>query len=41
MKKMKSIMKLMGKLARILVGIARNNEPYRPEKVIPLSLKVA
>lgn len=40
-KKMKSIMKLMGKLARILVGIARNNEPYCPEKVNPLSLKAA
>ena len=37
MKKMKSIMKLIGKLARILVGIARNNEPYCPEKVQPLT----
>lgn len=37
MKKMKSIMKLVGKFARILVGIARNNEPYRPEKVLPLT----
>ena len=33
MKKMNSIMKLIGKLARILVGIARSNEPYCPEKV--------
>lgn len=36
MKKMKSIMKLIGKFARILVGIARNNEPYCPERVQPL-----
>ncbi|MFC4025773.1 IS110 family transposase [Oceanobacillus longus] len=41
MKKMKSIMKLIGKLARILVGIARNNEPYCPEKVQPLTLLAA
>ncbi|MEC5426086.1 IS110 family transposase [Virgibacillus sp. C22-A2] len=37
MKKMKSIMKLVGKFARILVGIARNNEPYCPKKVQPLA----
>jgi transposase len=36
MKKMKSIMKLIGKLARIFVGIARSNESYSPEKVQPL-----
>jgi transposase len=39
-KKMKSIMKLIGKLARMLVGIARRNEAYCPEKlqsVIPLA----
>ena len=39
-KKMKSIMKLIGKLARILVGIARRNESYCPNKVqviIPLA----
>ncbi|MBS4196854.1 IS110 family RNA-guided transposase [Lederbergia citri] len=39
-KKMKSIMKLIGKLARIFVGIARRNESYRPDKVqvlIPLA----
>lgn len=34
-KKMKSIMKLIGKLARILVGIARRNESYCPEKIHP------
>ena len=37
MKKMNSIMKLIGKLARILVGIARSNEPYCPEKVHSLT----
>jgi transposase len=40
LKKMKSIMKLIGKLARIFVGIARRNEPYCPIKVqelIPLA----
>ncbi|MBT2659217.1 IS110 family transposase [Bacillus sp. ISL-18] len=37
MKKMKSIMKLIGKLARIFVGIARRNETYCPEKVQPLT----
>ena len=33
MKKMKSIMKLIGKLARIFVGIARRNESYCPNKI--------
>ena len=37
MKKMNSIMKLIGKLARILVRIARSNESYCPEKVHPLT----
>lgn len=41
MKKMKSIMKLIGKLARILVGIARRNESYCPEKTLPLTAKAA
>ena len=36
-KKMKSIMKLVGKLARIFVGIARRNESYCPSKVQPLT----
>jgi transposase len=39
-KKMKSIMKLIGKLARIFVGIARRNEPYCPniiQELIPLA----
>jgi transposase len=36
MKKMKSIMKLINKFARILVGIARKNQSYRSDKVKPL-----
>ncbi|MBT2739371.1 IS110 family transposase [Bacillus sp. ISL-77] len=36
-KKMKSIMKLVGKLARIFVGIAKRNESYCPEKLHPLT----
>ncbi|KOR85811.1 hypothetical protein AM233_18590 [Bacillus sp. FJAT-22058] len=35
-KRMKSIMKLCGKLARVLVGIARNGSAYKPEMVLPL-----
>jgi transposase len=35
-KKMKSIMKLCGKLARVLVGIARNGSAYKPEMIFPL-----
>jgi transposase len=35
MKKMKSIMKLINKFARILVGMARKNESYSSEKVQP------
>jgi len=37
MKKMKSIMKLIGKFARMIVGIARSNEPYCPEKLQPIA----
>ncbi len=36
-KKMKSIMKLVGKLARVFVGIAKRNESYCPEKLQPLT----
>ncbi|MEH6944145.1 IS110 family transposase [Bacillus sp. JJ722] len=36
-KKIKSIMKLCGKLARILVGMARNGLEYTPEKVFPIT----
>ncbi|MGV2446185.1 UNVERIFIED_CONTAM: IS110 family transposase [Bacillus sp. ATCC 13368] len=35
-KKMKSIIKLCGKLARVLVGIARNGSAYKPEMIFPL-----
>lgn len=41
MKKMKSIMKLINKLARVLVGMARNNDSYRPEKIQPIKLMAA
>lgn len=41
MKKMKSIMKLVGKLARIFVGIARRNESYCADKVHPITELVA
>ncbi|QYF84881.1 IS110 family transposase [Brevibacterium sp. PAMC21349] len=41
MKKMKSIMKLIGKLARIFVGIARRNESYCADKVQPITELVA
>ena len=37
LKKMKSIMKLCGKLARILVGMAQRGEAYSPDKVQPLA----
>ncbi len=37
MKKMKSIMKLVGKLARILVAIAKSHEPYCSQKVQPFA----
>jgi transposase len=41
MKKMKSLMKLIGKFTRILVGIARRNESYNPDKVQALTLLAA
>jgi transposase len=41
MKKMKSIMKLIHKLARVLVGMVRKNESYRPHKVKPIALIAA
>ncbi|MFB9973611.1 IS110 family transposase [Allobacillus sp. SKP2-8] len=41
MKRMKSVMKLIGKLARMLVGIARKNEVYCPEKVYPTTTQLA
>ncbi|MBM7602676.1 transposase [Metabacillus crassostreae] len=36
-KKMKSIMKLIGKFSRMIVGIAKRNEPYCAEQVHPLA----
>ncbi|WNF35267.1 IS110 family transposase [Bacillaceae bacterium IKA-2] len=41
MKRMKSIMKLIGKFSRILVVMARKNEHYSPEKVQLLTSVVA
>lgn len=38
MKKMRSLMKLCGKLARVLVGMARSNEEYNPHKTKPILL---
>ncbi|MFE0508259.1 transposase, partial [Peribacillus butanolivorans] len=40
-KKVKSIMKLVGKLARAFVGIAKRNESYSPEKLQPFSALAA
>jgi transposase len=37
LKKMKSIMKLCGKLARVLVGMARSGLEYTPEKVLTIT----
>ncbi|MFD2444106.1 IS110 family transposase [Bacillus sp. CGMCC 1.16607] len=36
LKKIKSIMKLCGKLARVLVGMARNGLEYAPDKLFPV-----
>jgi transposase len=33
MRRMKSLMKLIGKFARILVGMTKNQESYNPEKI--------
>ncbi len=38
MKKMRSLMKLCGKLARILVAMARSSEAYNPHKTMPFRL---
>jgi len=38
LKKMRSIMKLCGKLARILVGMARRGEAYNPPKTLPIQI---
>ncbi|MEP9409766.1 IS110 family transposase [Peribacillus frigoritolerans] len=39
--KMKSVMKLCGKLARVLVGMARSGSDYSPEKVYPITPEAA
>nr|WP_257988582.1 IS110 family transposase [Bacillus sp. V33-4] len=41
MKKMKSIMKLIHKLTRVLVGMARKNDSYHPEKIHPVTSTAA
>jgi transposase len=38
MKKIRPLMKLCGKLARILVGMARSREAYNPHKTMPIQL---
>ena len=40
-KKMKSVMKLCGKLARVLVGMVRSGSDYSPEKVYPITPEAA
>jgi transposase len=37
LKKMKSIMKLCGKLARLLVGMVRSQEAYNPDKIFAMA----
>jgi len=37
LKKMKSIMKLCGKLARLLVGVVRSAEDYNPSKIFAMT----
>ncbi len=41
MKKQRSIFKLIGKLARILIGMAQNEESFNPEKASPLQKEIA
>jgi transposase len=36
MKKYRSILKLMGKLARILIGMAHSEEGFSPDKAAPM-----
>lgn len=36
MKKQKSVLKLLGKLARILIGIVQQGESFSPEKAVPV-----
>jgi len=41
MKKQRSIFKLIGKLARILIGMARNKEFFNPERTLILKKDIA
>jgi transposase len=41
MKKQQSIIKLLGKLARILIGIVQRGEPFSPEKARPVFTEAA
>ncbi|MNJ80373.1 hypothetical protein D3C77_787310 [compost metagenome] len=36
LKPMRSVMKLCGKLARILVALARSGEAYEPNRALPM-----
>jgi transposase len=41
MKKQQSVFKLLGKLARIIVGIVQRGEAFSPEKASPISIQAA
>jgi transposase len=41
MNKQQSVFKLLGKLARILVGIVQNGESFSPEKAAPSCAQAA
>ncbi|WP_246359054.1 hypothetical protein [Paenibacillus phytorum] len=41
MKKQQSVFKLLGKLARIIVGIVQRGEAFSPEKAAPICIHAA
>ncbi|MCZ8514353.1 hypothetical protein O9H85_18370 [Paenibacillus filicis] len=41
MKKQQSVFKLLGKLARIIIGIVQRAESFSPEKAAPTSIQAA
>jgi hypothetical protein len=41
MKKQRSIFKLIGKLARTLIGMAQNEEFFNPDKTLALKKDIA
>lgn len=41
MKKQQSVFKILGKLARIIIGLVQRGETFTPEKAIPTCLKAA